>query len=469
MYWSSGFWLTRSKVLAAVFAAFVLVSCARKHPDAPSLSAEESLKTIQVASDFHVEIFASEPLVFDPVEMVFDENGKVYVCEMLDYPDDPPAGKPARSRIVMLEDTDGDGKPDKRTVFAENVLEVSGIMPWKGGLIVTSAPDILYFKDTDGDGKADVRQVLYTGFPKVNPEARVTNPRYGIDNWIYVANDGQNGRITSPEHPDRPPVLVRGADFRFHPQRGVAEPASGPTQFGMSFDDWGNRFMSQNTIHIRQVVVPMQYLIRAPLVEVDRVSQDISDHGQGEARMYPLTQPQKWRRERTQLRQQRYNENKLNRTEQVGGWFTAATGNTVYTGDVFPKEYWGNSFTGDVSANLVHRDVLIPDGVTFTAHRAEAASEFLRSTDIWFRPCNFANAPDGNLYLTDIYREFIETPESIPEEIKKYMDFWSGSDKGRIYRIVPNHPMRARDLKPNLGKASTAELVAQLSSTNGWH
>ena len=461
--------MTRSKVLAAVFAAFVLVSCARKHPDAPSLSAEESLKTIQVASDFHVEIFASEPLVFDPVEMVFDENGKVYVCEMLDYPDDPPAGKPARSRIVMLEDTDGDGKPDKRTVFAENVLEVSGIMPWKGGLIVTSAPDILYFKDTDGDGKADVRQVLYTGFPKVNPEARVTNPRYGIDNWIYVANDGQNGRITSPEHPDRPPVLVRGADFRFHPQRGVAEPASGPTQFGMSFDDWGNRFMSQNTIHIRQVVVPMQYLIRAPLVEVDRVSQDISDHGQGEARMYPLTQPQKWRRERTQLRQQRYNENKLNRTEQVGGWFTAATGNTVYTGDVFPKEYWGNSFTGDVSANLVHRDVLIPDGVTFTAHRAEAASEFLRSTDIWFRPCNFANAPDGNLYLTDIYREFIETPESIPEEIKKYMDFWSGSDKGRIYRIVPNHPMRARDLKPNLGKASTAELVAQLSSTNGWH
>jgi putative membrane-bound dehydrogenase-like protein len=102
--------------------------------------------------DFHVELFASEPLVFDPVEMVFDENGKVYVCEMLDYPDDPPQGEPARSRIVLLEDTDGDGKPDKRTVFADHILEVSGIMPWKGGLIVTSAPDILYFKDTDGDG-----------------------------------------------------------------------------------------------------------------------------------------------------------------------------------------------------------------------------------------------------------------------------------------------------------------------------
>jgi putative membrane-bound dehydrogenase-like protein len=463
------FGLTSCEKLALVVSLLIVVSCARKHPDAPSLTPEESLKSMHVEGDFHVELFASEPLVFDPVEMVFDENGKIYVCEMLDYPDDPPAGKPARSRIVLLEDTDGDGKPDKRTVFADNVLEVSGIMPWKDGLIVTSAPDILYFKDTDGDGKADVRQVLYTGFPKVNPEARVTNPRYGIDNWIYVANDGQNGRITSPEHPERLPVLVRGADFRFHPLRGVAEPASGPTQFGMSFDDWGNRFMSQNTIHIREAVVPMQYLIRAPLLEVDGVAQDISDHGLGTARMYPLTQPQKWRKERTQLRQQRYDENKLNRTEQVAGWFTAATGNTVYTGDVFPKEYWGNAFTGDVSANLVHRDVLIPDGVTFVAHRVDENKEFLASTDIWFRPCNFANAPDGNLYLTDIYREFIETPESIPEEIKKYMDFWSGADKGRIYRIVPNHPLRTRDLKPNMGKATTSELVAQLSSTNGWN
>ena len=101
--------------------------------------------------------------------------------------------------------------------------------------------------------------------------------------------------------------------------------------------------------------------------------------------------------------------------EQLSGWFTAATGDTVYTGDVFPKPYWGNVFTGDVSANLVHRDVLLPDGVTFVAHRAEENSEFLASSDVWFRPCNFANAPDGNLYITDIYREFIETPESIPE------------------------------------------------------
>src|SRR5712692_2254377 len=449
-----------SALLAVILLALTTFSCSRReHPDAPSLSADQSLQSMQIDSNFHVELFASEPLVYDPVEIVFDENGRAFVAEMLDYPEDPPNGQPARSRIIMLEDTDGDGKADRRTVFADHVLEVSGSMPWKGGLIVTSAPDILYFKDTDGDGKADVRQVLYTGFPKVNPEARVTNPRLGIDNWIYVANDGSNGRITSPDHPERPGVLVRGADFRFQPDRGLAEPASGPTQFGMSFDDWGNRFISQNTIHIRQVVVPMHYLIRAPLVEVSEVSQDISDHGLGSARMYPLTKPQAWRRERTKLRQQRYDENQLNRVEQVGGWFTAATGDTVYTGDVFPRQYWGNAFTGDVSANLVHRDVLTPDGVAFMAHRAEENSEFLASTDIWFRPCNFANAPDGNLYVTDIYRQVIEQPESIPEELRKKINFFNGDRLGRIYRIAPNHPLRRGNLKPNLGAASSAELV----------
>src|SRR5262249_8438687 len=148
--------------------------------------------------------------------------------------------------------------------------------------------DILFMKDTDGDGKADVKQVLYTGFPKVNPEGRITNLRLGIDNWIYAANNGADGRITSPDHPERPPVLVRGADFRFRPDRGLAEPASGPAQFGLTFDDWGNRFITQNTIHLRHVVVPMSYLARAPLLTVGAVAQDISDHGRPSARMFPI-------------------------------------------------------------------------------------------------------------------------------------------------------------------------------------
>ena len=454
----------------ALFFIFILFcACSKKNPEERALSPQDSLKAMRMSEDFHVELFLSEPDVMSPVEMVFDENGKIYVAEMMDYPDDPPPGKPPRSRIRLLEDTNGDGKIDRTTIFADNVLAVSGIMPWKGGLIVTSAPDILFMQDTNGDGKADVRKVLYTGFPKVNHESRITNPRLVVDNWIYCSNSGSNGRITSPDHPEMPPVLVRGTDFRFNPISGKAEAASGPAQFGSTFDDFGNRFISQNTTHIRHVVVPMQYLARAPLLEVRAVAQDISDHGRPSAPMYPLTGPQEWRKQRTRIRQQRYNENKLNVTEQVSGWFTAASGGTLYTGDAFPKEYVGSVFTGDVSGNLVHRDLIRPDGPTFLAHRAKENVEFLASTDVWFRPCNFVNAPDGNLYITDIYRQVIETPESIPEEIRKKINFYNGDTMGRIYRIAPNHPLRQGDLKPALGAATSTDLVKQLANPNGWH
>jgi len=455
--------------LLLIAVVVVLTGCSEKTAEAPALSPDAALKSFRLSDDFRIELFASEPYVLSPVEVVFDEDGRVYVAEMLDYPEDPPPGKPARSRIRLLEDRNGDGRIDQSTLFADQVLEVSGLQPWKGGLIVTSAPDILFMKDMNGDGKADERKVLYTGFPKVNPEARITNPRLAIDNWIYASNTGSDGRITSPDHPERPPILVRGTDFRFRPDRGIAEPSSGPAQFGLTFDDWGNRFITQNTIHLRHVVLPMQYLTKTPFLDIPAMAQDISDHGRPSSPIFPLTQPQAWRVERTRVRQQRYNENQLNRTEQVGGYFSAATGGTVYSGDVFPKEYWGNVFTGEVNGNLIHRDVLKPDGVSFSASRAKEDVEFLASTDEWFRPCNLANAPDGNLYVTDIYRLFIETPESIPEELKKKMDFWAGDTMGRIYRIVPNKPLRRRDLKPALGAATTLELVQLLESTNGWH
>jgi len=259
----------------AIILALLLVlhtSCSRRNLEERAMRARDSLNSIHLSGDFHVELIASEPDVMIPVEMAFDENGKIYVAEMMDYPEDPPPGKPARSRIRLLEDTDGDGKIDRTRVFADNVLAVSGFMPWKGGLIVTSAPNILYMKDTDGDGKADLRKVLYTGFPKVNQEARITNPRLSVDNWIYCSNNGSDGRITSTDHPEMPPVLVRGADFRFDPISGKFEAASGAAQFGSTLDDFGHRFITQNTTHIRHVVVPMKYLARASLLEVRAVA-----------------------------------------------------------------------------------------------------------------------------------------------------------------------------------------------------
>ncbi len=462
--------ITQSALAIILLSLLFVGSCKNKtSSEQPAYTAEQSLAAMQFSEDFHAEVFLKEPQVMSPVEMVFDEDGKIYVAEMLDYPDDPPAGKPARSRIRMLEDVDGDGKYEKSIIFADNVLEVSGILPWKGGLFVTSAPDILYMKDSDGDGKADIRKVLYTGFPKVNPEARITNLRYGLDNWIYAANNGNDGKITAPDQPNHPAVMIRGADFRFNPVTSEFEAASGPAQFGSSFDEWGNQFICNNTQHIRNVVLPMQYAARAPLLEIPAYQQDISDHGQPSSPMFPLTGPQEWRKQRTEVRQKRYDENGLNRKEYVGGYFTGASGLTIYTGDAWPAEYRNNAFVGDVSANLIHRDVITPDGVTFKASRSKDGTEFIASKDQWFRPCNFANAPDGNLYVMDVYRLFIETPESIPEEIKKGMDFYAGDTMGRIFKIVSNKGQTTRNLKPNLSKASSEELANLLEHPNGWH
>jgi putative membrane-bound dehydrogenase-like protein len=462
--------MIRSVPAAALILLCVVHNQGCRRSTGGSLTPEQALESFRFSEPFRIELFASEPMVRDPVEIAFDENGRAYVADMQDHPYEPPKGEKPRSRIVWLEDTDGDGKADRSGVFADDLALVSGLLPFRGGLIVTHAPDILYLKDTDGDGRADIRRTLYTGFSKkVIAEARVTNPRLGIDNWIYAANTGVEGEIRSVEQPELPPIPVRGADFRFHPVLGIAELVSGPAQFGLSFNDWGDRFITQNTVHVRYPVIPMTYLLTSPGLRLPDLVEDISDHGKPSAPVFPLTQPQEWRRRRSETRQKRYDENKLGRVEHAGGYFTAASGGTVYTGDVFPPEYKNNLFTGDVNGNLVHRDVLTPAGPTYRASRAKEDVEFLVSTDVWFRPCNFANAPDGLLYLTDMYREFIEDPGSIPEEIRRTMNFRSGDTLGRIYRIVPLHAARTRNLKPALGSATTAQLAETLTSTNGWH
>ena len=457
--------------LASLSVLGLLPACAPHLPESGPLEPQEALQTFEVADGFRIERVAAEPFVLDPVEIAFDENGGLYVAELVDNPDDPPEGEPARSRITYLEDTDGDGAMDLRTVFAENVLAAEGVQPWKGGVIVTAAPDILYLKDTDGDHKADIRQVLYTGFAMENPEGRVSNPRFGLDNWIYIVNHGYPGMIRSPDHAERSPVQVRGWDFRFHTERGEAGPASGDGQFGMSFDDWGNRYVSQNTVHIRQAVIPARYLMRNPFLTLTGADQDISDHGRPAARIYPISQPQQWRIDRTAARQKRYEETRPGRIERLAGYFTASCGATVFTGDAFPADFANNVIVSDANGNLVHRDIISPDVSTMKASRWPDVKDFVRSTDSWFRPVNFANGPDGNLYIVDYYRQYLEHPEFIPEAVQErlQMDFYRGYTRGRIYRIVPEEPRTVRQEKPNLGAASTEALVALLDHSNGWH
>ena len=435
------------------------------------LSPESALRSFRVADGFRVELFASEPHVVDPVEIAFDESGGIYVAELLDNPDDPPSGNPPLSRIKYLEDSDGDGVVDRHTVFADRLLAVEGIAPWKGGLIATAAPDILYLKDLDGDRKADLREVLYTGFALGHVEGRLSNPRLGLDNWFYVVNHGYPGEVTSPDRPEDPPVSVRKREFRFHPLRNRAGASTGNAQFGQSYNQWGHWFISHNTVHLRHTVVPPGYLGRNPYLVVEGAEQDISDHGKPAAPVFAISPPQQWRIDRTAARNRRYAETRPGQVERLEGYFTASCGATVYLGDAFPEKLRGSVFVGEGAGNLVHCDLVRPDGATYVASRWPSDAEFLASTDNWFRPVNFANAPDGNLYVVDYYRQYLEHPDFIPDSVQRRlnMDFRAGDTLGRIYRIVPEATRGQRSLRTALGSASSRELVEFLTHPNGWH
>lgn len=458
----------RQGVVVAVACGLLGLHCGPR-PSGP-LTPGEALESFEIASGFRVELFAAEPHVVDPVEMVFDARGGVYVAELQDNPDDPPTGHAPRSRIKYLEDTDGDGRIDRHTVFADRLLAVEGIAPWRGGLIATAAPDILYLRDTDGDHRADVREVWYTGFGLAHVETRVSNPRLGLDNWFYVVNYGNPGSVRAPARPDIPPVNVRNREFRFHPIRELAEASPGDAQFGHSYNRWGHWFIAQNTVHLRHTVIPPGYLDRNPLLGFQAAVQDISDHGRPAASVYPISQPQRWRVERTRARQRRYAETRPGQVEQLAGYFTAAAGTTVYSGDSFGPKFEDAVFVGEGNGNLVHCDLVYPSGATYGASRWPVDSEFLASRDNWFRPVNFSNAPDGNLYVVDYYREYLEHPDFIPDAVQRRleMDFRAGEDRGRIYRIV-REGSPAQPRTEQLADLSSEHLVRFLAHPNGWH
>ena len=459
------------KPLRTLLPLFILlIGCTE--PEAPAYpdayEPEEALALFQLRAGFHIELFAAEPHVQDPVELVFDENGRAIVVEMPDYPYKPAPGE-GKSRVKYLEDTDGDGRIDKNTVFAQGLSEATSALPWRGGLIVTAAPSIYHIKDIDGDDRGDEVETLFTGFFENNSEAQITNLRFNVDNWIYASNFGQPGTVTSSRDPDAPPLNMRGGDFRFRLDDHAFELAAGPTQFGQAVDDWGHRFATHNTQHISQLVIPWRYLHRHEHLDDSRILLNISDH---ELRMYQLSPTPYWRDERTRRRQKRYDDEGYGRIEYARDHFTGSSGGTVYDGDLFGEAFYGNVFTGDVAGNLVHRDILItePGSPVFTARRAddEQDREFLATTDNWFRPASVTVGPDGALYVIDMYRQHIETPLSIPEDLKRDMDFYAGEDRGRIYRIVPE---AAGDLERSgalPGEADEAGLIAMLASPNGW-
>jgi len=398
-----------------------------------------------------IELVAAEPDVTSPVAIAWDEDGRLYVAEMRDYPDATTAG-----RIKRLEDRDGDGRYERSTVFAEGLPFPNGVMPCFGGVLVTAAPDIWFMRDQDGDGRADERRVVLTGFGEGNTQLRVNGLEWGLDNWIYAANGRSDGEVRVPGDPPSRAVSIRRRDLRFRlavrPGPGTRLPVeaiAGFSQFGLAHDDWGNRFPSWNTIPIRHVVLEQQSLDRNPyLAETSSVASilDVADGG----RIFAISPAQA-----------RFN-------RETVAFFNASCGPIIERGGGLPEAYRGNALVCEPLTNLVHRRALVPAGVTFVARRVEQDREFLASTDPVFRPVNLANGPDGCLYVVDMYRELVEHPQFVPEPARGTVDFRRWHDRGRIWRIRPRSAAKPAGSRADLGHASSAALVGLLGDPNAW-
>jgi putative membrane-bound dehydrogenase-like protein len=427
----------------------------------PPQTPQQAIDTCETVPGFRMELVAAEPLVHDPVAAAFDEDGNLYVAEMRDYPYRPPPGQSPLGSVRLLRDRDGDGRFDESHLFADQLLWPAGVAPWRGGVFVAAPPDIWYFKDTDGDCRADLRQRLFTGFGIGNQQAMLNNLQWWLDHRIYGSTAGNGGSVRRADDPNVPAVSVSGRDFRFDPVTGSFETITGTVQFGNTFDDWGNRFLCSESQPLKHVVQPEQYLARNPYLPVPSAIHNVAP---GPVPIHRISPIERWRHIRSSRR--------LAQRERPPGAagvshhvIDAAAGVTVYRGGAYPPEFYGNVFVGDGQNNLVHRRVLERDGVSFRSRRADEKAEFVRSSDIWFRPVNFLNAPDGTLYCLDMSREVLESIH-IPLDVVQYLDLTSGRDHGRIYRIAPTRFRSAPP--PRLSRASTAELVAALESPHGW-
>ncbi len=431
-------------------------------PSKPLAPREEQL-TFRLPKGLVIELVASEPDVVDPVAMAFDEQGRLFVAEMRGYPNGGVGtGAVTSGRIKMLEDVDGDGFFEKSTTYADGLRFPTSVMPYRGGLLVANAPDLVFLEGLNAKPR-----VLYTGFDVANIQQLLSGFQWGLDNWVHGCAGGKGGTIKSVESPKSAEVVLRGRGIRFHPDLpGSLEPTSGGGQYGLATDEAGHWFVATNSQHLRHIILPDHYLAHNPNLPVAAVTLDISDHGAA-CKVHRISPFESWRVERTKRRKGSADAKRFPTTELIpGGFVTSGTSPLVYTGGLFPTEYAGNTFVCDPANNLVHRDILEPKGgATFLAKRAGEDHEFLASTDNWFRPVWLTLGPDGAIYVADFYREVIETPLSLPEDMKQKLNLQSAG-RGRIWRIRPEGKYHAPRF--DLTRMPTAELVKHLEHDNYW-
>lgn len=442
-------------LLLSIFPGLACLKAQTKAPDSPPLTPEQSLAALRLPEGYEARLVAAEPLVLDPVAFDWDTRGRLWVVEMADYPLGLDNEGASGGRLRVLEDRDGDGVYERSTLFAEGLNFPNGLITWRDGVIVTAAPDILYLEDSDGDGKADKKEVLFTGLTEGNQQLRANGLRWGLDNWIYVAAGGHHGRhgadtkLRSARTGQE--VLVGSRDFRIRPDTGEVEPQSGPTQFGRERDDWGRWFGTQNSHPLWHYVLPDHYLRRNPHLATGDGRVQLP--GGSNPPVYPAKAPEK-----------RYH------SFQQSGRYTSACAGMIYRDNLlFPAEQTV-AFICEPFHNLVQALVVEDDGVTFKAARLgnEGEPDFLASADRWCRPVMTRTGPDGALWVADMYRYMIEHPQFLPPEGREELlpHYRLGDDKGRLYRIVkkdaPARPM------PVLAGLSPEALAEQLRSPNGW-
>jgi putative heme-binding domain-containing protein len=380
-------------------------------PPGPALSPAEAIARMKVPEGFQVELVAAEPDLVNPVAMTFDERGRIWVTESLEYPRH--SAGPGRDRIKILEDTDGDGKVDKVTIFAEGLNIPSGIAVGHGGVWVANAPDILFLQDTDGDGRADRREVVVTGFGRDDTHELPNSLTWGPDGYLY----GLNG-VFNQSH-------VRSGDrdykftcamFRINPRTRrfelFCEGTSNP--WGIAFDDIGSVFVSACVIdHLWHLTETGYY------------------HRQGGP--YP---PFAW---------------KLGSIASFKHQKAAYCGLHYFDSDEYPPEFRQRLYMGNIHGGCINVDTLKRDGSTY---EAEPAPDFLIANDAWFMPVSQQTGPDGCLYVLDWYDRYhcYQDAGRDPEGIDRL--------KGRLYRIRYKQTPRVWGF--DLGKETDDALIERL-------
>ena len=413
-------------------------------PAAPVLSAEESMRRFDLPPGFRVEVVAAEPLVQDPVSVTFDERGRAWVIEWPGYnwplrdtlPAWPKEEKP-KSRVVILEDTDGDGRMDNRTVFMDGMDWARGVQPVRDGALVLKLPQLVFARDRNGDGVADHEEVLVDGLEiAANPWVAQADLLRLLDNRVYGSRFPLRLRDAAGTWEKSPHLSTRG-------------------QWGISQDNFGRLYYASNTDHLVGDLVPGHYFTRNPhyafMAGVDfQIAKD--------QRVWPhaITPG-------------------VNRRGQVDDngrlkEFTANTGPLVYRGDQFGPEYVGNVFLGEVAGRLIRRDLITEKDGFLTAANAYDQREFLFSHDERFRPVYTANGPDGALYVVDMYRGIIEGYLFQTSYLRKQI-LARGLEQpfgnlGRIYRIVRTERAVRRPQAP--ARADAAGWVDLLADANGF-